>query len=410
MPSAALTRAAELFIAELDAVATEVADACRRELPAYSQTGLVDAANEVRLAFREHATFFMRAILHDRLLSANELRDLAALGRRRSVQGIPLHDLVAGYQIGLWVSLQHLFRALQSLGLEPAEHAAIVDETTRHALRISAQASGAIAHAYLNAQRVGERAPSDDHHPDVSWLERDLDERVASRRLASHGFAVAPFHVVCLVAPVEVDDRDAVFAAVAAQLSLALGASRRSLIVGRLGNEVAILIGFDAANAQAAEVIRDGITTQFAIEGGRHRVAVSNPKPRVTRAYYQARRVMTLLHDAPQLGAAMTYDDAMPYLVLSLARSDASEGIEDVLGPVLADPNGALLLETLEAYFACGGRSVATAAALHVHRQTLYERLERIQALTGRTLEKADERLRYQMALKALELFAPVGG
>lgn len=395
-------------MAQLDVVATEVAEACRQEIPGYGQLEIGQSSNEVRQAFREHAEVFIRGILEQRSLSAEELSQLAALGRRRFEQGLALHDLVAGYQIGVWLSLRHLVRALDSLALEPTEHALLVDETTRQALRIAWQASGAITRAHMNAQRSSDDAGLATY-PDLAWLEDDIEDAIIERRLAAFGFALAPFHIACLIAPIDERDEDGNAYDIGAPLAVSLGPSKRNLLVGRIRNDVAILIGLDAADVRAAMIIRDGITTQFDLEGQQHRVVISKPKrgaAGIPRAFRQASRVMTLLREAPQLGSAMTFEEAMPFLVLRDAQSAAWETVEEVLGNVLADTNGPLLLETLEAYFACGCRSVAAAAALHVHRQTLYERLERIQALTGLNLEDGDARLRCQMALKAIELFS----
>jgi purine catabolism regulator len=56
---------------------------------------------------------------------------------------------------------------------------------------------------------------------------------------------------------------------------------------------------------------------------------------------------------------------------------------------------------TLEAYFRHGGRIADTARALHVHRQSLYKRIERIEALVGGELTDPDLRLGLHFALRA---------
>lgn len=63
----------------------------------------------------------------------------------------------------------------------------------------------------------------------------------------------------------------------------------------------------------------------------------------------------------------------------------AGEFIEDQLGPLLElEPaRTRTLVATLEAYFRCGCSKTATAAAMHVQRQALYQRLRRIFTLIG---------------------------
>jgi purine catabolism regulator len=58
------------------------------------------------------------------------------------------------------------------------------------------------------------------------------------------------------------------------------------------------------------------------------------------------------------------------------------------------------LVETLEAFFACHGNLSQTAARLHIHRNTLTYRLERISTITRLDLDDADARFSLQLALK----------
>jgi PucR family transcriptional regulator, purine catabolism regulatory protein len=58
------------------------------------------------------------------------------------------------------------------------------------------------------------------------------------------------------------------------------------------------------------------------------------------------------------------------------------------------------LVETLEAFFACHGNLSQTAARLHIHRNTLTYRLERISTITQLDLDDPDARFSLQLALK----------
>ncbi|MFE7213704.1 PucR family transcriptional regulator [Streptomyces sp. NPDC001698] len=94
-------------------------------------------------------------------------------------------------------------------------------------------------------------------------------------------------------------------------------------------------------------------------------------------------------------GAAL--DLLLQYLV------DA-EGVDSYLHRVLgnlmdADKNHALL-QTLQVYLDNGSRPGPTASELHIHRQTLAYRLDRIQQLTGRSLKDGSDLLEVQLALR----------
>ncbi|MCF6506893.1 PucR family transcriptional regulator [Blastococcus sp. MG754426] len=79
----------------------------------------------------------------------------------------------------------------------------------------------------------------------------------------------------------------------------------------------------------------------------------------------------------------------------------ALPGPDPVLAPLLADP---VLTTTAETFLDCAGSAARTAAALHVHRQTLYYRLGRIAALTGLDLADGDARLLLHAGLRAARL------
>jgi purine catabolism regulator len=73
----------------------------------------------------------------------------------------------------------------------------------------------------------------------------------------------------------------------------------------------------------------------------------------------------------------------------------------ETLGPLLEhDSRGSELIETLECFFRCNGNLSEAARAMHMHRNSLLYRLERIEELLGQSLEDPDLRLSLQLALK----------
>jgi purine catabolism regulator len=78
----------------------------------------------------------------------------------------------------------------------------------------------------------------------------------------------------------------------------------------------------------------------------------------------------------------------------------------DQLGPLFAerDQRSRELLRTLEAYLAASGRKAQTARALHLTRQSLYLRLERLERVLGVDLDDPDAMLALHLALRALRL------
>jgi hypothetical protein len=76
-------------------------------------------------------------------------------------------------------------------------------------------------------------------------------------------------------------------------------------------------------------------------------------------------------------------------------------GPDPTVAPLLDEP---LLAETAEVFLDCAGSASRAAAALQVHRQTLYYRLSRIGVLTGLDLADGQDRLLLHASLKAARL------
>lgn len=78
----------------------------------------------------------------------------------------------------------------------------------------------------------------------------------------------------------------------------------------------------------------------------------------------------------------------------ALAGAVLDPAVRRLLGH--SDPE---LRHTALAYLAAGGNVQETAAALHVHRQTVYYRVQKIEQVTGLTLSRGDDRLVLHLGL-----------
>ncbi|SFE91986.1 helix-turn-helix domain-containing protein [Blastococcus tunisiensis] len=78
-------------------------------------------------------------------------------------------------------------------------------------------------------------------------------------------------------------------------------------------------------------------------------------------------------------------------------------GPDPAVAPLLAD---AVLSGTAEVFLDCAGSASRAATALRIHRQTLYYRLSRIEALTGLDLADGGARLLLHTSLRAARLAA----
>ncbi|MFD2396834.1 PucR family transcriptional regulator [Prauserella oleivorans] len=87
-------------------------------------------------------------------------------------------------------------------------------------------------------------------------------------------------------------------------------------------------------------------------------------------------------------------------------KANVPEFVRTTLGPVLDydAARGTELLETLRAYFACNGNLTRAKDRLHVHVNTVAQRLERVSTLLGADWQSPDRALELQLALRLHEL------
>ncbi|MDQ7803661.1 helix-turn-helix domain-containing protein [Amycolatopsis sp. A133] len=106
-------------------------------------------------------------------------------------------------------------------------------------------------------------------------------------------------------------------------------------------------------------------------------------------------------------GAAMT---GLGFLGQLLGdRADLDAFVRRTLGPVLDydERRGTELVATLRAYFANGSQLARTKDVLHVHVNTVVQRLERVASLLGEDWQAPDRALEIQLALRLHRLGAP---
>lgn len=140
-----------------------------------------------------------------------------------------------------------------------------------------------------------------------------------------------------------------------------------------------------------------------------HRVGLSPPFADLTATPEAARLADVARASVPPGTAGVCAHDDEP--IRSLLVSDADAGWRagrTVLDPVLAldSENRALLLDTLRTWFAAGGSASEAGKRLYCHRNTVRNRLQRLEELTGRSLEDPKGLAELYVASQAVELLA----
>ncbi|MGI5441537.1 helix-turn-helix domain-containing protein [Streptomyces shenzhenensis] len=193
-----------------------------------------------------------------------------------------------------------------------------------------------------------------------------------------------------------------------------LAATRRGLAAARDGGTVLLLplgpgdTATDVARRAARHLgtaVHEPVTV-----GASAPVADLLARPEaVAAAYAEGRRCLDALHLLGRCGDGAAAEDFGFLGLLLGGERDVTGFVERTIGPVAAydERRGTQLLRTLDAYFACGMSPARTKDDLHVHVNTVAQRLDRVARLLGDDWQEPARALEIQLALRLHRLAAP---
>ena len=189
----------------------------------------------------------------------------------------------------------------------------------------------------------------------------------------------------------------------------ASAASGPGALVGSHDGDVVALVpddeSSDAASLAKAVAARIGKRTCVTVAG----VGPISDLARMPSAHEEGARTVSALIALGHrgIGAAATQLGFAGLIVGS--DPDVRDYVQRLLGPLLDYDarRGTDLVGTLAAYFAAGGSPRHAAGTLHVHVNTVSQRLERISALLGESWQQPDIALELQLALRLRALQGP---
>ncbi|MFE9699719.1 PucR family transcriptional regulator [Streptomyces sp. NPDC006270] len=113
-----------------------------------------------------------------------------------------------------------------------------------------------------------------------------------------------------------------------------------------------------------------------------------------------------LLTCAPGTREVVRLDERLPTALLVSRPELSARLLAEVFGPLLAlvPAERAVLVGTLEAWLECGGSMGRAAVRLRCHRNTVFNRLRRLERLTARSLSRPRELVDLVLALDVLRL------
>ena len=383
VPPEEVRRLAGLVLDALDPVTDQLVAAIVAEDPSY---GLGRTSGEdLRASCRDNLARILQTLTGEQ--QPGDVYDAPhATGRRRAEQGMPLESVLHAYRLGhriIWDSLVEQARSSDTVD------ALVV--AASHVWELVDSYSSEVARAYRDTEsqllrRDGQRR---DALVDALLEGRGRDRVLAAE--ASNALEL-PEHGTFVVA---VLSGSGWAVACAAALSVR---GVRSVWRDRADREVGLIAvprggGDDVVGVlEKVAGLRGGISPQ--VEG----------LSEVDGAYRLAETALRAL-PAPLVGVA-ALDERLPGSLLVTAPDLSKRLIERALGGVLAlDPEERdVLLLTLSTWLDTGGSAAQTAARLYCHRNTVLNRLRRLEALTGRSLERVDHLVEWSLALLARDL------
>ncbi|MFF3816654.1 helix-turn-helix domain-containing protein [Streptomyces bluensis] len=246
---------------------------------------------------------------------------------------------------------------------------------------------------------------------------RDRDPRLLRERAARLEADLDATHVVLaarLDGPAADADEEAAARRRLWSAASHLGATRHGLASARDGGTV-LLLPLDEGDTATELARRTAVHLGTAVHetvtvGASGPVENLAARPdAVAAAYAEGLRCLEALRLLGRTGDGAAAQD-FGFLGLLLAGDRDIPGfVERTIGEVVAydERRGTDLLRTLDAYFACGMSPVRTKDALHVHVNTVAQRLERVGRLLGDDWQRPDRVLEVQLALRLRRLSSP---
>ncbi|MGH3879800.1 MAG: PucR family transcriptional regulator [Actinophytocola sp.] len=379
-------RLTQLVILRLDELTDELVLEILRENAGYVDAELVPL-DELRRSCRDNLERVLQ-LLGDMVPPGVDPVDAAALtGTRRAERRAPLEAVLRSFRIGgrvVWHALARVAREDGSIGWDDMVDVAaavwtVVDE-------VSSAVAGAYRRTELRLRRL-------DEHRRLTLFTDLLRGRGRDAAFAAEAAAE-------LDLPADVD-----FLVLAADLRQDTSAEDHLAVHGVRSiwqPHARHTVGLVALDRYDADRVLDLLRTAV-----RDRVGVS-PRVHGLGEVGTAHELAVLALRTLPAGIATTarLDDRLPAALLVRSPDLVDRLVEVVLGPLLRLPDGERqqLLATLSAWLRSNRSPAAAAERLYCHRNTVINRMSKVESLLGRSLEDFENALTVSYALLALDL------
>ncbi|MGA5451379.1 PucR family transcriptional regulator [Streptomyces umbrinus] len=312
-------------------------------------------------------------------------------GRRRAQQGLPLELLVHAYRAAGYLVWDALMEEGAAAGHEPQRLVVLMRSATMVWSAVDAQA--AVATEAYRATEMELRRRTDERLQALldALLEGQEAPGLAARAAAGLDLPErGPYAVVVLRS--ERRERESYRRPVE-------GAGFRFIWRMRADCEVGVVA---LADGQGLDGVARALDGRCSGPGG------ISPVVAGLAELGRARRLaeLALRTCPPDATAVVRLDQRMPTALVVSQPELAGRLVSDVFGSLLElEPaDRAVLLETLDVWLACEGSAGRAAGRLYCHRNTVFNRLRRLEQLTSRSLARPRDLIEMTLALDAYRL------
>jgi hypothetical protein len=373
-------------LGRLDDLTDTLVEAIVREDPSYSGPGRTPR-DDLHRSCHDNLLRILQALTGEAGPTTDPFDAPRATGRRRAEQGMPLESVLHAYRVGFRIIWEGLVLEARTSG---GGIEGLVDAAT-DVWTIVDVFSSSVADSYRETE--AEFARRGDRRRDA-LVDALLGGRGAERAVAADAAAALdlPEH-----------GRFAVVVLGGEEVARSVGGALRTRGFRtawrtRTDREIGLV-------ALGAQEPADLVSALEAVGGLRAGVSpVVEGLAEVDVAHLLAETALRAL--PPGEPGVAELETRLPGALLVTAPDLAARLVQRALGGVLAleRDERKVLLDTLRTWLDTGGSAGQTAARLYCHRNTVLNRLRRLEGLTGRSLERVDDLVEWSLALLALDL------
>ncbi len=311
-----------------------------------------------------------------------------ATGQRRAEQGMPLESVLHAYRLGYRIIWEGLVRQAREQG--PSGIEGLVEAATEVWILVD-EFSSAVADAYRGTE--ADFARRNDRRRDA-LVDALLEGRGRERALAADAAVTLDLPEHGSYAVIVLAGTETSRTATAALRSGGLRVAWRI----RPDREIGLVSLGPAHPADVARLLE---------AAGGLRAGVSPAVEGLADVDVAHRLAETALQTLPAgVPIVAELDTRLPGALLVTAPDLSARLLRRTLGPLLdlETDECTLLRETLRTWLDTGGSASQTAAKLYCHRNTVLNRLRRLETLTGRSVDRADHLVELSLSLLALDV------